>query len=336
MSDYANVQFRALHHVFHVPSVLADFHIGSAEFTIRWYGVLIAVGFLLGLWACIRLCRRQKINVDVFLDEVIWGTIFGILGARLYYVLFSWDYYKLHPDEIWRIHDGGLAIYGGVIAALLTVIVVSKIKKASILEMFDLASVGFLVGQGIGRWGNFANQEAFGTNTSLPWGMTSEKVRAYIVSRQWFFEAHHISMNPAEYVHPTFLYESIWCLLGFVLLYIMFKKHRKYRGQIFLMYGAWYGFERAIVEGLRTDSLYVGQSDVRISQWLSALVCAACVVLLIIQAVRYRGKPVLAPYTDWTPALKRTEKGAKHHDAEDHTVDQNTAEPVEQIGKRQG
>ena len=286
MSDYANVQFKGIHHVLRVPSTAADFYIGNSEFTIRWYGIIIACGFLLALLFCTRLCKKKGISLDVFFDEVIWGTIFGIIGARAYYVLFSWDYYRDHPGEIWRIHDGGLAIYGGIIAALITVLVVSKIKKVHVLDILDLAGVGFLMGQGIGRWGNFMNQEAFGTNTNLPWGMTSEKVREYIITHQWFFEEHHMTVSPTQYVHPTFLYESLWCLLGFVLLYIMFSKHRKYRGQIFLMYCAWYGLERSLVEGLRTDSLYMGSTDIRVSQWVSAIITLAAVVILIVKAVK--------------------------------------------------
>lgn len=324
MSDYTLVYFKGLHNPLNVPSTLADFYIGNQEFTIRWYGVLIAIGFLIALLFCTKLCKKSGINLDVFFDEVIWGTIIGILGARAYYVLFSWDYYKDHPGEIWRIHDGGLAIYGGIIAALITVIVVSKVKKAHPLDMFDLAGVGFLMGQGVGRWGNFMNQEAFGTNTNLPWGMTSAKVKEYIITRQYFFQEHGLHVSPNQYVHPTFLYESIWCLLGFVILYIMFSKHRKYRGEIILMYCVWYGVERAVVEGLRTDSLYIGASNVRVSQWISAGIAVAAFIALIVLAVKYKGNPGLKGETVHG---KQTGSDIENtDDGKDHPVHEDPAE----------
>lgn len=324
MSDYTLVYFKNLKHPLNVPSTLADFYIGSQEFTIRWYGVIIAIGFLIALLFCTKLCKKKGISLDVFFDEVIWGTIIGIIGARIYYVLFSWDYYKDHLGEVWRIHDGGLAIYGGIIAALITVIVVSKIKKAHILDMFDLAGVGFLMGQGIGRWGNFMNQEAFGTNTNLPWGMTSAKVQEYIITHQYFFQEHNLQVSPNQYVHPTFLYESIWCLLGFVILYIMFSKHRKYRGEIILMYCVWYGVERAVVEGLRTDSLYIGSSDVRVSQWISAAIVVAAFVALIVLAVKYKGRPGLEGENI------HGESTENPTDGKDHPVHEDASGRVEQ------
>ena len=183
--------------------------------------------------------------------------------CRLYYVFFSWDFYSSHPDKIFAIHDGGLAIYGGLIGALLGGCIIAKILKLNIPAILDVASLGFLIGQGIGRWGNFINQEAFGTETNLPWGMMSENTGGVTV-------------------HPCFLYESLWCLLGFVLLHFFSKKFQKYYGQIFLLYLVWYGFERMIVEGLRTDSLYTPFLNLRVSQILSAVVMIAGIVMLIV------------------------------------------------------
>ena len=323
MSDYSIVTFQGIGHEFHVPSTLADFYIGNQEFTIRWYGVLIAIGFLLALLFTTRLCRKAGIDVDKFYDCVIWGTIFGVLGARAYYVAFRWDYYSAHLGEIIRIQDGGLAIYGGILAAVLTCLVVCAIRKIRVLDVLDLAAVGFLMGQGIGRWGNFTNQEAFGVNTDLPWGMTSDKVKEYIITHQWFFEEHGLTVSPARYVHPTFLYESLWCLLGFVILYIMFSKHRKYRGQIMLSYMVWYGVERALVEGLRTDSLYLGATNIRISQWLSAGIAVLALILLIIQTIRYRNRPVLSvqPADDTTG--DPVAKGASGHGNEEQKSEED-------------
>jgi phosphatidylglycerol:prolipoprotein diacylglycerol transferase len=182
-------------------------------------------------------------------------------------VLFKLDYYLAHPDEIIMINNGGLAIYGGIIGALAGGCITAKIRKMKIMPLLDVTMLGFLIGQGIGRWGNFMNQEAFGSPTNLPWGMASEATEGITV-------------------HPCFLYESLWCLLGFVLLHFYSKKFQKYGGQIFYMYLVWYGFERMIVEGLRTDSLYlpfkIFSYDIRVSQALSFCIFITGIVFLIV------------------------------------------------------
>ena len=252
-----NVQFPGLNLNFHIDPVA--FSIG--DFNIYWYGMIIGAGFMLALAFALRVLKDFGIQSDSFIDCVIMGFLFGIIGARLYYVLFGWEYYSQNPSEIFAIHNGGLAIYGGVIGGLLAGGITAKIKKVPVYAAFDIAVMGFLIGQGIGRWGNFVNQEAFGTETDLPWRMVSENT-------------NNIG------VHPCFLYESIWCLLGFVLLYLFSRKYRKYDGQIFLMYLVWYGFERMFVEGLRTDSLYI--FNLRVSQILAGLTMLIGIVLLII------------------------------------------------------
>ncbi len=296
MSDYSVVYFNGIERGFSVPAVLADFTVGGHLITIRFYGLIIAIGYILALVAVTRLARRQRMDLDKFYDMVIWGTILGIIGARLMYVVFTWDYYSQHLGDIWKIHDGGLAIYGGVLFGALGAFLVSLIRKTSILDALDLAGVGFLLGQGVGRWGNFFNQEAFGTNTNLPWGMMSDKIRLYITTHQEFFAQHHVVVSPDRAVHPAFLYESLWCLLGFVLLYFMFKNRRKYRGQVILSYMAWYGLERVLVEGIRTDSLYFGSSAVRVSQVLSAVLAAAAIILLIRNFLKYKDAKPFGPY----------------------------------------
>ena len=191
----------------------------------------------------------------------------GIIGARLYYVAFAWEEYAADPLSALYIHEGGLAIYGGIIGALAGGLIVAKLQKMKALPVLDITMVCFLIGQGIGRWGNFTNQEAFGCATDLPWRMTSENTL--------------INGVVAE-VHPCFLYESLWCLLGFVLLHFFGKYRQRYAGQIFYMYLVWYGLERTFVEGLRTDSLYIGDTGIRVSQVLSAVIAAAGIVLLLI------------------------------------------------------
>lgn len=233
-------------------------------FKIYWYGIIIGIGFALALVFALRNLKRFGINPDGFVDCVIVGLICGIFGARLYYVIFRWgEYYSSHPDEILSIHSGGLAIYGGVIGGLLGGSIVAKLKKLPIPAVLDIAVMGFLIGQGLGRWGNFFNQEAFGTPTDLPWRMVSENTEG-------------------TGVHPCFLYESIWCLLGFALLYIFSRRFRKYDGQIFLLYLVWYGLERMLVEGLRTDSLYTPFLGLRVSQILAAATALTGGILLIL------------------------------------------------------
>ncbi len=252
-----NVQFPGLGISLNIDPVA--FSIG--DFSVYWYGIIIGVGFILALYFALKNLKNFGIKSDDFIDCVITGFIFGIIGARLYYVIFKWDYYSQNLNELFAIHNGGLAIYGGIISALVSGCIVAKIKKVPVFATLDIASMGFLIGQGIGRWGNFVNQEAFGTETSLPWRMVSENTNGIGV-------------------HPCFLYESIWCLLGFVLLYIFSKKYRKYDGQIFLLYLVWYGLERMIVEGLRTDSLYI--FNLRVSQILAGVTVIAGIVLLTV------------------------------------------------------
>lgn len=243
--------------------------VSVGSFTVYWYGIIIAVGFMLAVIYAMRNVKRYNIDEDKLLNCIIIGLITAVIGARLYYVLFSWDNFKSDPIKILYIHQGGLAIYGGLIGALIGGLTVAKIQKMKIPPVLDLAALGFLIGQGIGRWGNFTNQEAFGCQTDVPWRMVSEATG-----------------NVG--VHPCFLYESIWCLLGFVLLHFYSRKFKKYDGQIFLMYLVWYGLERTIVEGLRTDSLYLPFAPIRVSQLLSLLLVLTGLALLSVNYFRNR------------------------------------------------
>lgn len=281
LTGYTEVFFPGLGWEFDVYDTLVEIPFGDNVISIKFYGAIIAFGFTLAVLFGGRKAYVWKMSIDKMLDVLIWGTLGGIIGARGYYVIFEWDYFKNHPDEIIQIWNGGLAIYGGIIGALIAAYFVCKKVDLSFLKLLDLAGMSLLIGQGIGRWGNYTNQEAFGTNTTLPWGMISDKVVAYINSHQAEFAQNGIEMNPDLPVHPTFLYESIWCLLGFVILYIVCQKFRKFDGQLFLGYGIIYGVERAIVEGLRTDSLYIGDTNLRVSQVLSMGIAAVCIVITI-------------------------------------------------------
>ncbi|MEE1239485.1 MAG: prolipoprotein diacylglyceryl transferase [Acutalibacteraceae bacterium] len=246
--------------------------LGSRHWDIYWYGIIIALGFLLALVYGMKNAAGFNLNTDRMIDVVLVATPVAILSARAYYVIFD-------GEKLTGIGDffgfgnssgfAGLAIYGGVIGAFVSGAVMCKIRKVKIPDMFDIAAVGFLIGQGIGRWGNFVNQEAYGSFTgSTWWGMESTKT---------------IAEMGEGLVHPCFLYESIWCIVGFFILN-RFSKKRRFSGQISLMYCVWYGFGRGIIEMLRTDSLMIG--NIRVSCLLSFTICIAAAVLLVLNLRR--------------------------------------------------
>lgn len=241
------------------------FSIGN--FSVQWYGVIIACGFLLAILYGYQMAKKVNIDRDRFFDGIIVGLICGVIGARLYYCIFyPGDKYINNPAEILNIKEGGLAIYGGIIGGLLGGGITCKIRKVNIPAAFDVTVTGFAIGQCIGRWGNFINQEAFGSSTTLPWGMQSDATEKVVVGM----------------VHPCFLYESIWMLLGFIFLHNFTKRFRRYDGQTTIVYMLWYGVGRFFIEGLRTDSLTIPGLDLRVSQLLSAALVLVGVVLLIV------------------------------------------------------
>ena len=229
---------------------------------IHFYGLIIALGLILAVMYALRRSKEFGLRDDDILDGVLWVTPFAILCARAYYVIFQWNaLYADDPISALYIWQGGLAIYGGVIGAAVGVIVFCRIKKIRVSTVLDLVSMGFLIGQAMGRWGNFFNREAFGAETDALWKMGLLNTAGEVI-----------------YVHPTFLYESLWNLCGFVILHFA-SKRRRYDGQIALGYAAWYGLGRAIIEGLRSDSLYWG--PFRVSQLLAAVSCVAAVTVLV-------------------------------------------------------
>lgn len=287
-TDYTLVEFPKLGWDFNVYENLVEFTLPGwdIDITIKFYGVIIAFGFTLAVLFGGRMAYTWKMSIDKMLDVLIYGTFGGIIGARLYYVAFQWDSYKDDLLSIFKIWEGGLAIYGGIIGAFLAAYFVCKRIDLNFYKLLDLAGMSLLIGQGIGRWGNFTNQEAFGINTDSIFGMTSEKISDYISSHYSSLTANGISMDSTLPVHPTFLYESIWCLFGFVVLYIICKKYRKFDGQLILGYGIIYGIERFFVEGLRTDSLYIGDTGLRVSQVLSLAIVVFCAALMIVRLVQ--------------------------------------------------
>lgn len=309
--DAVEVAFTGLKHTFTVSSVFCEFSIGGRDYSIKWYGVIIAFGFILAALYGGRRAYTWHMDIGKMLDILFFGTIGGVLGARIYYVIFRWEYYSVHLSEIFKVWHGGLAIYGGVIGGLIAAFITSKVIKLNFMNLLDLAGMSFLIGQGIGRWGNYANQEAFGVNTDSPFGMISAKTTRYILEHQ----SELPGVDPFKPVHPTFLYESVWCLLGFLVLYLIFKKGRRFSGEIFLSYLIWYGAERAVVEGLRTDSLYFAGTDIRVSQALAAVGAVAAFAALIILEIKFRKNPKPVEGQDYyiepEPFFKFEKKRAK-------------------------
>lgn len=294
LTDYTLVEFPKLGWKFNVYANLAEFTIPGwdIDVTIRFYGVIIAFGFILAVLFGGRMAYKWKMSLDKMLDVLLYGTVAGIIGARLYYVIFEWNSYKDDLLSIFKIWEGGLAIYGGIIGGIIAAYFVCKKNGLEFLKLLDLFGMSVLIGQGIGRWGNFTNQEAFGVNTDLPWGMWSEKVADYINVHYSTLVANGIEMDSSAPVHPTFLYESVWCLLGFLVLYIVCEHFRKFDGQLILGYGIIYGLERTVVEGLRTDSLYIGQTNIRISQVLSLTIAVLCLIITIVKFVQIHRRNV--------------------------------------------
>lgn len=300
--DTVLVKFAGIPTEFEVSRVL---DLGFTQ--VRWYGAIIAFGFILAVLLGGRIAHMWKVNLDKMIDVLLFGTIGGIIGARAYYVAFEWDYYSQHLSEIYKIWEGGLAIYGGIIGGILAAFIVCRVEKINFYNLLDMGGISLLVGQGIGRWGNYANQEAFGGFTYKNFGMMSDTVASYIqkpeIAVQYGLEnVSDIPVYIAEnnlYVHPTFFYESVWCLLGVGVLYYIMKKHRKFSGEMFLIYGLWYGVERAVVEGLRSDSLYIGNTGLRVSQLLSVAIALVCAVVLVVLLSKYTKKPCEVEGTDY-------------------------------------
>ena len=265
------------------PGLGLEFHINRVAFTvfgkdIYWYGVIIALGFLLGVTYCYHQAKHYGVPKDRVIDLILFAAPGGIIGARIYYVLFYLDLYKnadgsFNWGEAVAIWDGGLAIYGGVIASILILLIFCKVNKIKFTAFGDLGVQGLFIGQAIGRWGNFVNQEAHGGATTLPWRMGLTVNGTYME------------------VHPTFLYESIWNVIGLLIARFVLRNRRKFDGEIFLFYLAWYGLGRVWIEGLRTDSLYLFNTGIRVSQLLAGLCLLIAGGLLIYFIIRLKPDP---------------------------------------------
>ena len=250
--------------------------ISIGGFEIAFYGIIIGIGMLAGLYMAQKDARRRGQDPELYLDFALYAIIFSIIGARLYYVIFDWELYKDNPIEIFNLRGGGLAIYGGIIGAVLTLMVFTKVRKVSFFSMADTGCIGLITGQIIGRWGNFFNCEAFGgyTDSLLAMRLKMSLVNPSMISQELL--DHRIVENGVEYiqVHPTFLYESVWNL-GVLAFLLWYRKRKKFDGEILWMYLLGYGLGRAWIEGLRTDQLLFFGTGIPVSQALSMVLVAA-------------------------------------------------------------
>ena len=284
---------------------------------IYWYGIIIACGFLLAVTFCLKvIAPKLCVDADKLLDALFPAVPAAIIGARIYYVVFYLDLYKDAAGRFqWgkaiAIWDGGLAIYGGLIAAALVGLIYCKVRKQPFWSYMDVACIGFLIGQIVGRWGNFVNVEAYGGVTAVPWRMCSESIAAELLAKgEITAETAQQILDGTLGVHPTFLYESLWNLLGLALLLALIRKGRRFEGQVFASYALWYGVGRTAIEGLRTDSLYFFNTGLRTSQIVGILSAAAALVFLI---VRFRtARPEDLP----------EKRMKKEREADDHDGDQ--------------
>lgn len=266
-------------------------------FKIYWYGVIIALAFVVAVIYCLARAEDFGLTKDNIYDMVIVAVPCAIVGCRAYYVVFNWDWYKNNIPSIFDIRNGGMGMYGGIILAVIGLFIYTRIKKVSLGAILDAAGLGLLIGQSIGRWGNFMNREAYGLVTDLPWKMGLVK------------------NGITTYVHPTFLYESLWTLIGFLLLHFYSKKHRRFDGQIFALAAAWYGVARALLELLRTDSLYFFNTGIPSSQIVGVVSVIGCIVFFIIRRNAkpeelYKNRVVLAEGAE----MEREEEAAGEAD----------------------
>lgn len=253
------------------------FRIGSFE--VYWYGILIAAAMILCGLLAVKQAKNNKFSEDLVYDVLLVSLPSAIIGARLYYVFCEWSYYSQDIRRIFDTRSGGLAVYGGIIGAVLGTYIMCRIRKLPFSTVLDYCIIYIPLGQAIGRWGNFFNQEAFGTTTTLPWGMTSQRISSYLA-------ANCPDLDPSMPVHPTFLYESLCTITIFLLLMILVRPNSTHRYETTSVYMVLYGFARFFIESLRTDSLYLGSTNIRTSQLLSLILVFAGLIIILVSHLK--------------------------------------------------
>jgi len=278
------------------PGLGLQFTVNRIAFTVLgrpvyWYGVIIVSGLLLAVFLCSKWGKRFSITEDQIIDMMLWAVPAALVAVRVYYVLFNLEIYKnadgsLNWGAILRYSDGGLAIYGAIISSAVVLLIFCRKRGISFLSFADLGVHGLFIGQLVGRWGNFMNVEAYGGLTSLPWRMCSEKIAQEMLTLGYADQAaYQAILDGSLGVHPTFLYESLWNLAGLAIVYWL-GTHRKFEGECFLFYFFWYGLGRAWIEGLRTDSLYLFDTGIRVSQLLSVLCAVVAGSILLWKVIK--------------------------------------------------
>jgi len=271
----------------HLENVPSGFDVFG--FHIAFYGVIIGLAILAGFLIAFRLAAESGQKQETYMDMGLIGVVLGIIGARAYYVIFSWEYYRQNPMSIFNIREGGLAIFGGIIMAFLTVLVYSKVKKLNTLQIADVIAICIVNGQMLGRWGNFFNREAFGgyTNNLLAMQLPRDRVRLSDITP--VMSAHIQTIEGVDFiqVHPTFLYESLLCL-AILLFLVLYRKHKKFHGELFLIYLAAYGLGRFFIEGLRTDQLILGWIGLPVSQLLAGTIFVVASICLVVTYIKKR------------------------------------------------
>lgn len=313
------------------PKMGLSFNVSKVAFRIfgqpiYWYGIIIAAAFLICVLWAMKDSTKYDLVPDTIIDLMLFAAPIAIICARLYFVIFSWENYRDDLKQILNVRNGGLAVYGGIIGAIATAYFVAKYKKIPTMKLFDFAIPYVALGQAIGRWGNFFNQEAFGTNTTLPWGMTSSTIKNYLAESADKLGMSGITINPELPVHPTFLYECIWDVAVFVFLMWMRKK-KKFGGEVFCFYFITYSLGRAFIEGLRTDSLMIG--GLRVSQMLSIAFVLVFGIFVIYKRLKVDTPEVEVGQSEYANVLKYMEEEERMAEAKKAEMDKNTTEAAE-------
>lgn len=258
-------------------------------FEVYWYGILIALGVILGLFTVQKIAKQTGQNPEIYVEAIIYCIIFGLIFARVYYVIFSWEYFKNHLNEVFYIRNGGIAIYGGIIGGLISSYIYTKVKKINFFEFTDTAVVGLLIGQIIGRFGNFINREAFGGYTDSIFAMRYLKDQVGHLTQDVLDNV--INIDGIEYiqVHPTFIYEAFWNLISLIII-LIYNKNKKFKGEVTALYCTFYGIGRFLIESLRTDSLIIYSTNIRISQLISLILVIISVTFTIIKRHKLKSK----------------------------------------------